>query len=163
MAQPHQSPKLWTPGAFCVGCVHCPVIVEPWLLLASLGGTDPQADELWGLAVSTTEKLPTSWSRTCFRGLWCSLSSPHECVACGGDRVVILHGVKLSTGCTSSGAFVKVHGQPLPVPCIGPLRMNYSDLQMAATCAALGGDQERPSLNQGQLLQLLGLGPLRER
>ena len=45
-------------------------------------------------------------------GLWCQLSLPVECVICGGDCVVMFHGLKVSTHCTGSGANQEVQSYP---------------------------------------------------
>lgn len=50
------------------------------------------------------------WSRTCFMGLWFPPSLPLKYVAHECGRVIIFCGLKLSTGCSGSGASWEVQG-----------------------------------------------------
>ena len=90
-----------------VGTVCTAVVVEPQLLLALLGGIDPpgqsSARTNYNYSRGAAVQESTLQSRTCFSGLWCSLSPPLECAVCGGDRVVIWCGLKPSMGCTGPG------------------------------------------------------------
>ena len=79
-------------------------------------------------------------------GLRCMLSPPLECVSCGGGKVVILHGLKLSTMCTGSGPPRRCRPRSA-TNCALPGAIWHqlqSDLPMAATYAGLGGAQVKP-------------------
>ena len=111
------------------GLVEWPHVVGPlcglyspsccsWALIAvgtSMGGIDPQAYQLQGLAATTVEDLlcwcPAHRVGRTSAGPWCLLSVPLECVTCGGGWVVLRCGPKLSTGCTGSGASQEVQAK----------------------------------------------------
>ena len=94
-------------------------------------------------------------------GHWCSSSLHLECVTRGGGRVIIQHGLKLSTQCTGSGASWEVQGQPPSVPCLWSLSMSYRAIcRWLLLVLGLQVPKRRQSVNQGRLLLELGLGPL---
>ena len=99
-------------------------------ICTSLGRIDPQANQLQGPALATGKDL-LCWGWThgaglASVGLWCLPGLPLDCVSCGEGWVVILHGLKLFTGCTSSGASQELQGQSPPTPRLRPLGMSYS-------------------------------------
>ena len=60
VAQPPLSPKGYSKCTLCVGCVHPPLVVEPWLLLSGQWEGFTQASQLQGLAVTTDhQSLPS--------------------------------------------------------------------------------------------------------
>ena len=69
--------------------------------------------------------------------------------------------MKLSTGCIGSGDSREVQAKVSHCLCSawGHQHELHNYLQMAITCVGLGATQ----VNQGQLLLVLGLGPLSER
>ena len=75
----------------------------------SVGGVYPQASWLGELGAVTSKELlcrdQPFGAELASAGVWCLLSLPLECVACGGCLLVVLQcGLKLSTGCTGCEA-----------------------------------------------------------
>ena len=80
-------------------------------------------------------------------GLWCLLSPSLEYVTYGGGWVVLQHGLELCTRCNGSGASQEVEAK-VSHSCVLPGSSGHdlqSDLQVATTCAGLGGAQVKPS------------------
>lgn len=118
------------------------VVAEPWVLerlTVGLKGCEPWWTPLWGAVVQglTLQDSQDSLSR----GLSRLPGPPLGCGIWGAGAVVWLKpafgGAGSGASCRDSGAG---HGQPLPVTTRCGLQ---SDLQMAATCAGLGGAWER--------------------
>ena len=159
-----------------MGCVHPPLVVEPWLLLASHWEGFTKANQLQGLAVTTDHRpLTTVEDRFCrsptqtaglnSTDLWCPLRQPFECVTFAVDSVVLQCGLKLFTRCAGSGAFWEVQVKISCHLCSASYHPPWAtkNLQKAATWAGVGGAQERPSFEPGWLLLVPGLGPLSKR
>ena len=91
-----------------LSCASCALIAVG----ISVGDIYLQANWLQGRAATTDHcgsalQGPTPQSRIYFRGLWCPLSPPLQCVT----WVVLQHGLKLSTGCAGSGASQEVQAK----------------------------------------------------
>ena len=86
---------------------------------------------------STVQELAPQ-GETHFSGALCLRSPPLEGVARGGGCVVHWCDLKLNTVCVGSGTSWESQAK-------GTWHERQSDLQMAATCAELGGAWERPS------------------
>ena len=135
----------------CVGCMHCLVVIEVWLLLASQGAIDPQACWLWSPFATTAEELlcrsQPYGAGLPSAGFGAQQDRPLNVLLMEVVGFVIWHGLKLSTGCTGFGTSWEVQSQPPPIYAL-PGATQYElqcDLPMAATCAGLGGAQGRPS------------------
>ena len=115
----------------------------------SLGNTDPRlisCEDQVLLEQKAAAPRPNPHSRLTSVGLWCPLSPPCKCVTYGGGWIVIWHGLKLTTGCTGSGASREVQTK-VNHYCALPRTTQYelqSNVQMATTCAQLGVSQKRP-------------------
>ena len=114
-------------------CGLCTPTCYSWALIAvgmSMRGIYPQAKWLQGLAATTMgDQLwrgPPNGAALISAGLWCLLSPPLECVACGGGWVVLRCGLKLSTRCAGSGAPRRCRARSATA-CVlpRPLRMSY--------------------------------------
>ena len=159
---PLQSPKLGAPGVpLCgLGALFC---YSRALIAVGFTGRDMPSG--WPAATILEELLCRSWpyrAGLASVGLWCSPSPPLGCVICGGGRVVIQHGLKLSTGCSGSGASQEMQSQPPPMPCLGPPGMSYRKIcrwfLFVLGLKVPGRDQ---TVKQGRLVP--GLGPLSQR
>ena len=76
--------------------------------------------------------------------------------------MVLQCGLKLSTRCAGASWEVQAKGNLHMGPAWDHPN-ELSSLQMAATCAELGGARKDQVVNQGLLQLLLGLGPLSQR
>ena len=126
-------------------CGQCTLSCWSWALIdisTSVGKIYPHASLLQGQA----NHWPIPQNRTYFiRALVPTGSVPW--VWCyGGGRVVFQCVLKLSTGCTGSEAFQDVQANVSHHlgSAWGNQHKLQRDLQMAATCAGLGGVQVRP-------------------
>ena len=101
---------------------------------------------------------------TCFSGALVLTESTPERVTRRDGWVEIQPGLKLSPGCTGSGASQEVQGQLLPVPCQGPSGMSYRTIcRGLLLMLALEVPRRSQAANQGQLPPVPGLGPLSKR
>ena len=80
-----------------------------------MGGADHKADRLQGLATATVEdqlcRVQSHAAELTLVGSRYLLSPPFECVTCKGGWVVLLHGLKLSTGYAGSGVSLEVQAK----------------------------------------------------
>lgn len=75
---------------------------------SSVGGINPQADWLWGLAILLVYGLLyvglIPWSRINPSGIWCPLRLSFGCAACEASWVVPCCGAKWTSRYVGSGA-----------------------------------------------------------
>ena len=121
----------------------------------------PQTFWLHALAMTTQEDLPHR-AELASVGLWCPLSLPLECVACGGGWVVLRHDLKLSTECAGSGASWEVQAKVIHHLCsaCGHPALSYNTIYRWLL-PVLG--LEMPRQGQCWLLLVPGLAPLGDR